>query len=79
MLKCLCTFSIYFINEIEKHKMKKNYIAPTSNIIQLEAEGKLLSASIEFGYNNEYTDREQLSNQKSEGWSSDTWTDDECE
>lgn len=42
--------------------MKKNYIAPTSNIIQLEAEGKLLSASIEFGYNNEYTDREQLSN-----------------
>ena len=49
--------------------MKKVYSEPTS----------ILNSSIEFGYNNEYSDQDQLSNQKTDDWSSDSWTNDEDE
>uniref|UniRef100_UPI003FF0D645 hypothetical protein n=1 Tax=Alloprevotella sp. TaxID=1872471 RepID=UPI003FF0D645 len=54
--------------------MKKAYFAPTSKSIRFETEGTILNNStIEFNYNNEYSEREQLSNQKSENWSSESW------
>uniref|UniRef100_UPI004026CA7A hypothetical protein n=1 Tax=Alloprevotella sp. TaxID=1872471 RepID=UPI004026CA7A len=54
--------------------MKKAYFAPTSKSIRFETEGTILNNStVEFNYNNEYSEREQLSNQKSENWSSESW------
>ncbi len=59
--------------------MKKVYSEPTSIILRLETENNILNSSIEFGYNNEYSDQDQLSNQKTDDWSSDSWTNDEDE
>lgn len=59
--------------------MKKVYSEPTSIILRLETENDILNSSIEFGYNNEYSDQDQLSNQKTNDWSSDSWTNDEDE
>ncbi len=59
--------------------MKKVYSEPTSIILRLETENDILNSSIEFGYNNEYSDQDQLSNQKTDDWSSDSWTNDEDE
>ena len=54
--------------------MKKAYFAPTSKSIRFETEGTILNNStVEFNYNNEYSEREQLSNQNSENWSSESW------
>ena len=59
---------------IMTNQMKKAYFAPTSKSIRFETEGTILNNStVEFNYNNEYTKREQLSNQKSENWSSESW------
>lgn len=59
--------------------MKKVYSEPTSITLRLETENNILNSSIEFGYNNEYSDQDQLSNQKTDDWSSDSWTNDENE
>ena len=59
--------------------MKKYYVKPISNSIGLAIESELLSGSIEIEYSNEYSDREQLSNQASGGWSSDSWSNSEDE
>ncbi len=59
--------------------MKKVYSEPTSITLRLETENNILNSSIEFGYNNEYSDQDQLSNQKTDDWSSDSWTNDEDE
>jgi|GEM_PF-1957427 len=61
------------------NQMKKAYFAPTSNSIRFETESNILNNSIEFSYNNEYSEREQLSNQKSEDWSSESWADSDSE
>ena len=59
---------------IMTNQMKKAYFAPTSKSIRFETEGTILNNStVEFNYNNEYSEREQLSNQKSENWSSESW------
>ena len=61
------------------NQMKKAYFAPTSKSFRFQTESNILNNSIEFSYNNEYTEREQLSNQKSENWSSESWTDSDSE
>ena len=59
--------------------MKKAYFAPTSNSVRFETESNILNNSIEFSYYDERSDREQLSNQKSEDWSSESWADSDSE
>ena len=59
--------------------MKKAYFAPTSNSVRFETESNILNNSIEFSYYDERSDREQLSNQKSENWSSESWADSDSE
>ena len=59
---------------IMTNQMKKAYFAPTSKSIRFLTEGTILNNStVEFNYNNEYTKREQLSNQKSGIWNNESW------
>lgn len=64
---------------IMTNQMKKAYFAPTSNSVRFETESNILNNSIEFSYYDERSDREQLSNQKSENWSSESWADSDSE
>lgn len=52
--------------------MKKIYSAPKANAISLHIENEILSTSGDLKLHDEYTDADQLSEEKA--WSSESWT-----
>lgn len=53
--------------------MKKTYSAPKANAISLHIENEILSGSDLLNIHDQYTEADQLSEEK--GWSSNQWAD----